>query len=140
MKKVIGIVLTFTLGPLVPLFAGTTNLDPNQCSALAINTKTSTATQIFAQDPAATKTYVINVSTNNIYIVGGSTTSALGLGTNAAFSISLTTGSFYLPAVAANTQPIPFVLDGPDEPYTGPLWGLADSQGTSMTILRCRTH
>lgn len=136
MKKLLAVLLLFP--PLA--FAGSLSLDPNQCSALAISTSPVTPTQIFAADAQATKTYVLNVSTNPVYIVGFSTTSVLGITTNAAFSISLSTGSFYLPAVAANVQPIAFELDGPDTPFTGPLWGVSASNGLTMTILRCRTH
>lgn len=115
------------------------NLDPNQCSSLAISATAASPTQIFAADSAAQKTYVINVSTNAIYIVGASTTSATV--TNAAFSISTSTGSFYLPATAAAQPAIVFELDGPTGPYTGPLWGLAANiGGGTMTLLRCRTH
>lgn len=138
MKKLIAIVLAATLWPLPPAFAST-NLDPNQCSSLQIAT-TNTGTQIFAQDPAATASWIVNVSTNTVYFVGGSTTSASGVAAAAAFSISLTTGSFRLPGVAANVQPLIWTLDSPNSPYTGPLWGVAASDGAAMTILRCRTH
>lgn len=137
MKKLLAAVLI----PILSAWAAarSLNLDPNQCSALSIGIVATSPTQVFTNDPAATKSYVINTSTNVVYIVGYSTTSARSISTNAAFSISLSTGSFYLPAVAANTQPIPFVLDGPADPYTGPLWAVAGPSGAAV-ILRCRTH
>lgn len=139
MKKLFAVAVALILGPLAPAFAAT-NLDPNQCSAVSVGTSASSPTQIFAQDPAATATWVMNISTNAIFFVGGSTTSFAGLATNATLSTNATTGSFKLPGVAANVQPILWTLDGVNNPYTGPLWATAGSDGASMTILRCRTH
>ena len=137
MKKLFAIVVSLILGPFAPAFAAV-NLDPNQCSALAISASGSSPTQIFAADSQAQKTYVVNVSTNVMYIVGASTTSATV--TNATFSISTSTGSFYLPATGSAQPAVILELDGPDGPYTGPLWGVAGSNGATQTILRCRTH
>lgn len=137
MKKILTLGLLF--GLVMTAGAVSQNLDPAQCGTKVLSIDGSAPTQIFLNDSAANKSWVLNTSTNVVYIVGYSTTSFQQKGTNATFSISLSTGSFYLPAVAANTQPIPFYLDGPNDPFTGPVWAVAAGQGGS-TLLRCRTH
>lgn len=135
MKKLVAIIL-LTLG--VNAYARSVSIDPNQSGSLSVSLVGTSPTQIFTNDPSAVRSYIVNTSTNVLYIVGYSTTSALGIGTNGAFSISLTTGSFFIPATAANVQPTLFSLDGPNDSFTGPVWAVL--AGTGGTIERIRMH
>ncbi len=135
MKKLVAIFL-LTLG--VNAFARSLSIDPSQSGSLAISSDSSNPTQIFSNDPAAVRSYIVNTSTNVLYIVGFSTSSNKSVTQSATFSISTTTGSFFIPATAANVQPTLFSLDGPNDSFTGPVWAVAPSGG--MNIERIRMH
>lgn len=136
---------TRTILALLPLlgaaaWARTILIDPNQSGQVFISG--TAATQIFTNDNAAQRSYVINASTCGVYLVGYSTTSARSLDTNATFSISATTGSFLLQGFLLNgttIQPPMLNLDGPDDPFTGPVWGQS-ACATGGWVTRFRTH
>ena len=106
-------------------------IDPTYTGSVAVSTSVNSPTQLFVSDLSAMRTYVVNTSTNVVYIVGMSTTAANPVTTPSLFSISLTTGSFYIPAAVGISSPT-WSPDGPIDPFRGPLWAVANSQGGTV--------
>ncbi len=115
-------------------------VDPAQSGQQLISG--TAATQIFTNDAAASRSYVVNPSTCGVYLVGYSTSAPAGIGTNNTPSISTSTGSYLLQGTLIGATTVPMsslVLDGPNDAFTGPLWGQSTCT-TGTTLTRFRTH
>jgi len=97
-----------------------------QSRQVVISTNLATPTNLFQKDSYVQRTWIVNTSTVAIYI---STT-------NVTISSSV---HFAIPPTVANTNAIPFTLDGPTAPYMGPIWAAGNQAGEPVTISVLRT-
>lgn len=103
-------------------------LDPVDSGSIIITTVTTSPTRVFTNNPNALKSFIINTSSNNVFFVGYSTSAAGSINTAGTVSTDLTTGNYYLLGSSSAT----IMLDGPDNPFTGPLWAVATGNGGSV--------